>query len=153
MTEQLIREERLALDGLGQYIQTLIPSREVSLAFTACQLGKMWLGKVLQAMEVSNPYPESKNPNSLQVEKTADTYKVEDAWSSEDTKDFTQIQKIKWIRQQLDKVVNVLVWKKEYLDGYSSWKKDEEIILAIRTARERVIESGMWLGQELGKHR
>jgi len=113
----------------------------------------MWLGKVLQAMEVSNPYPESKNPNSLQVEKTADTYKVEDAWSSEDTKDFTQIQKIKWIRQQLDKVVNVLVWKKEYLDGYSSWKKDEEIILAIRTARERVIESGMWLGQELGKHR
>ena len=153
MTEQLIREERLALDGLSQYINTLPESRECWLAFTACQLGKMWLGKVLQAMETNNPYPNSKNPESLVIEKTAESYKIEDAWTSDDTKDFTLVQKIKWIRKELDKVVSVLVWNKQYSDGYTEWKKDEELILALRCARESVTESGMWLGQELSYHR
>ncbi|MGV3540701.1 MAG: hypothetical protein ACO1OQ_12885 [Rufibacter sp.] len=112
----------------------------------------MWLGKVLQAMEVANPYPESKDPNSLKIEKTADSHHMEEPWASADTKDFNPVQKVKWLRQQLDKVSNALVWNKEYPEGYAGWKKDEEIILSLRTAREKVQEACMWLGQELANY-
>jgi hypothetical protein len=56
-------------------------SRERSLAITKVEEALMWLGKDLQAQNeegapgTENPYPESKNPESPDIEPTADGLK------------------------------------------------------------------------------
>lgn len=58
------------------------PSRERSLAVTKIQEAIMWLGMDLKAIDeetpgsAPNPYPESKNPESAKIEKTADGLKL-----------------------------------------------------------------------------
>lgn len=58
------------------------PSRERSLAITKIEEAIMWLGMDLKAISEANPgvcenpYPQSKNPDSPVVEKTADGLKL-----------------------------------------------------------------------------
>lgn len=57
-------------------------SRERSLAITKIQEAIMWLGMDLKAIDeespgsAPNPYPESYNPQSQKIEKTADGIKL-----------------------------------------------------------------------------
>lgn len=51
-------------------------SRERSQAITKIQEGIMWLGMDLKALGAPNPYPESKNPESMVIEPTADGIKL-----------------------------------------------------------------------------
>ena len=69
---------RRDLDEKIQRLKLLPKSREVSLAITKAQEAVMWLGMELKRINeenpgaAENPYPESKNPESLKIEKTAD---------------------------------------------------------------------------------
>jgi len=77
------RELDMTLDALkrGKASQTR-KSRERSLAITKIEEAIMWLGMDLKALNEEfpgiqdNPYPESKNPENLKVEQTADGLKM-----------------------------------------------------------------------------
>lgn len=76
--------ERLKVDSTRTPAEEQIAraSRERSLAITKLQEAIMWLGMDLKAMReegvngVSNPYPQSYNPESPTIEKTADGLKL-----------------------------------------------------------------------------
>ena len=51
-------------------------SHERSLAITKIQEAIMWLGMDLKALNEPNPYPESYNPESPDIEPTADGLKL-----------------------------------------------------------------------------
>ena len=151
MTEQTIKNLRVNIDEVFQRINSVPKSRETALAYTSAQLSKMWLGKVLQYYGVANPYPNSKDSSNITIEPTADVANIGITSIEVDTE--KRIQYIKWLRSIIDQIADVLVWDKEYKDGYNEWKKDEEIILAVRLAKQYIVESGMWLGMELGRIR
>lgn len=66
---------RRNIDTIIQDIKALESSRETSLAITKLQEAVMWLGMNLKRLGATNPYPESKNPDSLRIEPTADGLK------------------------------------------------------------------------------
>lgn len=80
--------QRLRRDSDNNYTGERAPdhpvrgSRERSLAITKLQEAVMWLGMDLKAINDAcpgiqeNPYPESKNPENLKIEKTADGLKL-----------------------------------------------------------------------------
>lgn len=51
-------------------------SRERSLAITKVEEAIMWLGMDLKAQDTPDPYPQSRNPQSPVIEKTADGLKL-----------------------------------------------------------------------------
>lgn len=86
-----VAETKQLRKDLDELLQKLKPnpapenhrsSRERSLAVTKIQEAVMWLGMDLRAMReegipgCENPYPESKNPDSPTIEKTADNLKL-----------------------------------------------------------------------------
>lgn len=73
--EQQIRADKELRKTIDQNLQTLKalqPSRERSLAITKLQEAIMWLGMDLKRLNDTDPYPDSKNPDSLNIESTAD---------------------------------------------------------------------------------
>lgn len=71
-----VKTLRQGLDGQLQSLKVLPASREVSLSITKIQEGIMWLGMELKRLGEKNPYPQSYNPDSTQIEKTADNLKL-----------------------------------------------------------------------------
>lgn len=70
------KEMRKELDASLQKLKESVGSRERSLAITKIQEAIMWLGMDLKRLGEENPYPESKNPESLKIEPTADGLKM-----------------------------------------------------------------------------
>lgn len=70
------KEMRKELDASLQKLKESVGSRERSLAITKIQEAIMWLGMDLKRLGEENPYPESKNPESLRIEPTADGLKM-----------------------------------------------------------------------------
>ncbi len=77
-TEQVsaVKALRHDLDEQLQRIKLLTPSRETALAVTKMQECIMWLGMRLKAIGETDPYPESRNPDSPIIEPTADGLKL-----------------------------------------------------------------------------
>jgi hypothetical protein len=73
---KLDKQLRKDLDALLQKLQVADKSRERSLAITKIQEAIMWLGMDLKRLGTDNPYPESKNPESLRIDPTADGLKM-----------------------------------------------------------------------------
>lgn len=73
---KLDKQLRKDLDALLQKLQVADKSRERSLAITKIQEAIMWLGMDLKRLGTANPYPESKNPESLRIDPTADGLKM-----------------------------------------------------------------------------
>ena len=74
-----VRANKMLRKGIDEKIQDLkaLPgSRERSLAITKLQEAVMWLGMDLKRLGESNPYPESKNPESTKIELTSDNLKL-----------------------------------------------------------------------------
>lgn len=152
--EKRIKAIRVNIDKITQLSQNLDKSREVSLAITALQLSKMWLGKVLKELGAANPYPESRNPYNENIEPTSDVAKslndcFGDKWGDYNYEKFTHIQKVKWLRQEIEKVeYNIkffrLALTPDRLHTVSSLEGYHE-------SKTYCIEAGMWLGIELGR--
>ena len=70
------KQLRKDIDEVIQRVKTLDRSRETSLTITKLQEAVMWLGMNLKRLGGTNPYPESKNPESTKVEPTADGLKL-----------------------------------------------------------------------------
>lgn len=143
--EEKIKQLRVNLDGNAKLIAGLIPSREVALARTACELSKMWLGKALQAIGTANPYPDSKDPSNEKIEPTADVFTRINNLGEYDN--YSHIQKVKHIRKQL-----------ESIDGeiFDLWLNQNDSIgvqcmVAFEYSFKSCVEAGMYLGAELGR--
>lgn len=69
---------RRDIDALIQEVKRLPNSRERALTITKLQEAVMWLGMDLKRINEAcpgiqeNPYPNSKNPDSIKIEPTAD---------------------------------------------------------------------------------
>lgn len=79
VADKTLRKE---LDEKIQAVKQLPPTRERSIVITKLQEAVMWLGMDLKRInELSpelcpNPYPNSKNPENLTIEPTADKLKL-----------------------------------------------------------------------------
>ncbi len=120
----------------------------IKKSFDSIQLSKMWLGKVLKEIGTVNPYPESKNPESDKIEPTADVAKnltvdVNGGWE-----EMTHIQRVKWLRNELEKVEIYLDINKypHFLPNPCNGG-----LIAWSNAYVHCLEAGMWLGMELGR--
>jgi len=71
-----IKQLRKDTDDIIQRVRELEPCREVSLVITKLQEAVMWLGMDLKRLNQPDPYPESKNPDSMKIEPTADGLKL-----------------------------------------------------------------------------
>lgn len=73
---------RRDLDAMIQQVKRLPSSRERNLAITKLQEAVMWLGMDLKRINEAcpgiqdNPYPDSKNPDNLKIDPTADGLKL-----------------------------------------------------------------------------
>ena len=77
MTEiQRIKHYRQQIDNIIQDVKQLESCRETSLVITKLQEAVMWLGMDLKRLNQPDPYPESKNPNSIRIEPTAVNLKL-----------------------------------------------------------------------------
>lgn len=71
-----IKQARKDIDNIIQNIKTLEPCSEVDICIIKLQEAVMWLGMDLKRLNQPNPYPESKDPNSMKIEPTADGLKL-----------------------------------------------------------------------------
>ena len=71
-----IKQLRKDTDDIIQRVRELEPCRETSIVITKLQEAVMWLGMDLKRLNQPNPYPESKNPESMRIEPTADGLKL-----------------------------------------------------------------------------
>ncbi len=71
-----IKQYRKDIDEIIQRVKALDPCRETSLVITKLQEAVMWLGMDLKRLNEDNPYPHSKDPNSMVIEPTADGLKM-----------------------------------------------------------------------------
>ena len=71
-----IKQCRKDIDEIIQRVRALDPCRETSLVITKLQEAVMWLGMDLKRLNEPDPYPESKNPDSMRIEPTADGLKM-----------------------------------------------------------------------------
>lgn len=69
---QKIINHRVALAALLAAFQEVGQSRELSLAITELQGGRMLLGTVAQRLGSANPYPQADNPASAEIAPSAD---------------------------------------------------------------------------------
>ena len=66
------KQLRKDIDDIIQRVKELESSRETSITRTKLEEAVMWLGRHLHFLGDTNPYPESKNPESARIEPTAD---------------------------------------------------------------------------------
>ena len=66
-----IKQLRKDIDEIIQRVRELDSCRETSIVITKLQEAVMWLGMDLKRLNEPDPYPESKNPNSMRIEPTA----------------------------------------------------------------------------------
>ena len=71
-----IKQLRKDTDEIIQRVRELEPCRETSLVITKLQEAVMWLGMDLKRLNQPNPYPESKNLESMRIKQTADGFKM-----------------------------------------------------------------------------
>lgn len=71
-----IKQLRKDTDEIIQRVRELEPCRETRIVIYKLQEAVMWLGMDLKRLNEPNPYPESKNPNSMRIEPTADSLKM-----------------------------------------------------------------------------
>lgn len=71
-----IKQLRKDTDDIIQRVRKLEFCRETSLVITKLQEAVMWLGMDLKRINDTNPYPESKNPESMRIEPTTDGIKM-----------------------------------------------------------------------------
>ncbi len=139
--DQQIKEIRIKLDGLFKISGTLKRSREVSLAITHFEEAKMSLGKVLGYLGAANPYPESKNPDSKVIERTADT--EERGFYFKDPSD--HIGNVKSVRKDADAIASEI----ELIGLPPEAGKSVGVFLTDSFLQTQ--KGMMWLGMELGR--
>lgn len=139
---------RLRIDTLINSTRHLKGSREVSLAHTNLQRAFAWLGKSLGASGSTSPYKDSFNPDSKNIEPTAEH--TEDSLLSRWEAYPDQIARVKDFRSVLSEVKSDLNKFIQVPDGaekgywYFTFLKESYISLE---------EVSIWFGWELDRIR
>ena len=71
-----IKQLRKDIDGIIQRVKELDACEEALICRLKLTEAVMWLGMDLKRLNEPNPYPESKNPESMRIEPTADGLKL-----------------------------------------------------------------------------
>src|SRR3990172_6831127 len=123
-------------------------SREVALAHTNLQRGKMWLGKVLQALGTPNPYPNSVDSANSVIDVQTDNpgKTLEDEFTGMGILG-DQVKMVKELRNRIQMQVDEM--KRMEAAGFATVEADR-YWLQSRLAME---EAKMWLGWELDRIR
>lgn len=143
--EHTLHSDRVLLDTYFKAVDSLRPTAETTLAKRALQNSKMFLGKALQMLGEPNPYPNSRNPDSPVIEKTADTAiaPLQKTWEA---KGYDRIACIKHLRRQLEPLVERL-WSKA-----ADFPEQNLRTYVYATEAAIYADKGMmWLGMELGR--
>ena len=151
-----IKDLRIKIDALIVKTQkNYFPetSREISLAYTNLQRGKMWLGKVLGELNTPSPYPQSDNPSDKTIEPQAE-HNIEA--DGDESVEFDQIVRVKDVRRRIQVVVDKM---KEFTlspqPAIIFDKPDKGAFYSnyIMTAILAMEEAKMWYGWELDRIR
>lgn len=142
-TDQKLRQVRLEIDSLINTAKLLAPSREVSLAYTNLQRGKMWLGKALGAFGSPSPYVNSTDPSNKIIDAQAEHTEHAHVFPA----DYGHVEQIKQMRHTLASPISkteeilVSVTPSGLLQNYVT-----QSFLALEEAK-------MWYGCELDRIR
>lgn len=163
MKEQIL-ELRVKIDSISQLTKELKPinknqeykafpeyinSKEIENTYDSLILAKAWLGKVLAEMGESTPYVnDGKRKDVKDIEPTAETTKNLTINKDGGWEDFNHIQKVDWLRQEIEKIVDII--KEIYISNYLV---SRELNLARDNAYNYLCESRFWLGFELQRIR
>jgi hypothetical protein len=139
-----VKAFRIEIDTMMNSIGLVMPSREVSLAYTNLQRAKMWLGKCLQYIGNPDPYPESKDPKSATIEPSADHENNHFGGMFEKLPQ-TQTARVKYYREVITNLVDEM--KKQELPKSLAG----EYTTYFKTAYMALEEAVMWFGWELGR--
>ncbi len=120
-------------------------SKEINKCYESLILAKAWLGKVLG--ELGNPTPyqnDGKRIDVSSIEKTADTnfIKQDELFYKINSEGFNHIQKVDWIRQEIEKVSS----------NFHPIKRDvnfEVYMVYEEYTLKYLCEARFWLGFEL----
>jgi len=156
-TLNLLRGFRSAASVYLNSIKHLMPSREVSLANTALQEAKMWMGRAMADLGSENPYPESMSPGSPTIEAQAEspTHSLLEFWTIPEGQPGhipnTQVARVKSFRSHLEPVIMGLTELHGSIKAFHSSSPMyahhvTNAILAFEAAK-------MWLGWELERIR
>jgi len=143
-----IKKIRIELDKHFSTLGKMIPSREISIAITATQNAKMWLGQVLKYIGTDNPYPDSKDAANTKISPTADVFKGDSTVSLEEME---HIQQVKLMRRRLSDSYGDLETLKKHKGISLGGESVDMVVLSIDKSWEYVVEANMWLGMELGR--
>lgn len=93
-------------------------SKQIEKAVDSLILAKAWLGKILGELGESTPYANDGNRKTVEdIEPAADTHKQinethtfgkEQGIISEDYLDFTHIEKVDWLREEIDSLLPIV---------------------------------------------
>lgn len=170
--KQEIKKLRVMIDGLSQLTKELKPinkneefkafpeyinSQEIEKTYDSLILAKAWLGKVLGELGESTPYNnDGKRKHVKDIEPTTDTGNLNDVSTVEwftQTKwlELTHIEKVDWLRQEIEKVHNILL---EYYDIYCGKDGSVEeplfwVMSNMKLSLQYLSEARFWLGFEL----
>lgn len=151
----MIKALRTNIDDIIYVLGTHVSiNREISLVKTELQLGFMWLGYVLKELGAANPYPESFNVNSPQIEKHQQ--KSEDPsylLNSMNTMDGTA--RVKYLRTRTNMFVNILEWifSHVHADIKLAPKFSQLPVHPGAEAVKHICNAQLWLGQQLNNIR
>ena len=167
--EQKVKELRVSIDGLAQLTKGLEKpikvafeeilsgntgriqvinyrhSKEVDKTVDSLFLAKAWLGKVLGALGTESPYPKDGSRKTVEdIEPTADRCDLIKAdWDKKN-----HIEKVDWLRQEIQKVVKEVDSIPRTLQMMS-----DELNVSAHQSKIHLSEARFWLGFELEKIR
>ena len=151
-----MRGTRLEMIVLVNTVNTLTPSRELSLVKTHLQTAQMWVGEYLKVSgEGENPYAklDGKRETIKDIEPLFDSVT---ATLSSDVLNRGRIVVVDTIREILSKNIETSYNDLMQMGGYDS-SMDIVTKMKIQTATHQFIihatEARMWLGMELGRIR
>ena len=145
-----IRYIRLQVDLTYNSCHLVNRSAEIVKAMNSLLIAKAWMGKMLQALNQTNPYPESHNPKSPTIEKATEetTNNLLSVFESEEVN--TQTGRVKYLRSMISETVNTTRILISGKDGYNTDKKMKPFeAMYPYFALQHLEEAKMWLGWEL----
>ena len=136
------------MDELNIQIDRTTRFRTSGVAADTFTLSRMWLGKALGALGKENPYPQSRDPHSPVIEKSAD--KMDEPRYLEYPEFTTMTEVVKQLRQHISTLseeintITLALHERIAPTVYTGILYD-----AMNHAYKYCIETGMWLGMTL----
>lgn len=139
-TVNSIKKVRISLDNDLKNIKELPSNRPLSMAYTALESGRMWLGKLCGAIGAAYPYEKTKEAvNPKEIQNPVDIKKDFEMYHG------NEIQVINKLREVLNKQSDFIL---EITDGLKLGYKGEQ---ALNNSYKGLQESIMGLGLRLGE--